>query len=131
MDADIQILKDLFDADSWAMMYECIFADDDTSFFPVSLIKSCVDYNYSYHSPDINKILFCGYDIGRKKDLSVLSALEPNNSKYELAIQDVYKQATFDSQKTILKEHLSSFKKAYIKYRYDRSWYELSRKYYK
>ncbi len=111
LDVDIQVLKDLFDADSWAMMYECIFADDDSSFFPIKLIKSCVK-DYMYYTPSYKNVLWSGYDIGRSKHLSVLSALERKEDKYILAICDIFKNATFESQKTVIKEHLNLYLKA-------------------
>jgi len=108
LDVDIQVLRDLFDSDSWGMMYECIFADDEASFFPIALIKSCVK-DYTYYAPNTKSILWSGYDIGRTKHLSVLSALDKVEGKYTLAILDSFKNATFESQKTILKEHLTLY----------------------
>lgn len=108
LDVDIDVLKDLFDSDSWGMMYECIFADDEASFFPISLIKSCVK-DYMYYAPNVKSILWSGYDIGRTKHLSVLSALEKIEGRYTLCILDRFKNATFESQKTILNEHLTMY----------------------
>lgn len=108
LDVDIKVLKDLFDSDSWGMMYECIFADDETSFFSISLIKSCVK-DYNYYLPEFKNILYSGYDIARSKHLSVLSSLEKIEDKFVLAIQDSYKNESFDAQRTILKEHLNLY----------------------
>lgn len=118
LDVDIDILKDLFDSDSWGMMYECIFADDEASFFPISLIKSCVK-DYMYYAPNVKSILWSGYDIGRTKHLSVLSALEKVEGRYVLAILDSFKNATFESQKTVLREHLTLYQNSNM--RIDRS----------
>jgi len=76
LQVDIQVLKDLFDAESWAAMYECQFVDDDLAFFPISLIKSCVDDKLEYQNINKKHITYAGYDIGRIKDLSVLAALQ-------------------------------------------------------
>jgi phage FluMu gp28-like protein/transposase-like protein len=111
LDVDIKVLRDLFDEDSWATMYECQFVDDDSSFFPISLIKSCVK-DYNYYTPNVQSILWSGYDIGRVKDLSVLSCLDKVEHRYVLAIQDVYKKASFESQKTILRDHLNVYLKS-------------------
>lgn len=113
LDVDIQVLKDLFDEDSWATMYECQFVDDDTSFFPISLIKSCVK-DYNYYMPNSNARLHSGYDIGRKKDLSVLSSLEKLESKYTLCILDCLKNATFESQRTIIKDHMNVYTNSFL-----------------
>ena len=114
LDVDIDILKDLFDADSWSSMYECQFIDDEKSFFPISLIKSCVDYNFSYGTPGKDKILFSGFDIGRKRDLSVLTALQQNNSKYDLILMDIFTKAPFDTQYSSIKDFLTNYPKAYL-----------------
>jgi len=111
LDVDIQVLRDLFDEDSWATMYECQFVDDDSSFFPISLIKSCVK-DYMYYTPNIQNVLWSGYDVGRTKDVSVLSAIDKVEGRYALAIQDVYKKATFEAQKTIIKDHLNVYQKS-------------------
>lgn len=111
LDVDIGVLKDLFDEDSWAMMYECIFADDDSSFFPVSLIRSCVK-DYGYYTPSHNKVLLSGYDIGRVKDLSVLSAFEEIEKRHTLCIQDIYEKASFDAQRVAIKDHLNVYQKS-------------------
>lgn len=111
LDVDIKVLRDLFDEDSWATMYECQFVDDDSSFFPISLIKSCVK-DYNYYTPSTQTILWSGYDIGRVKDISALSCLEKVQDRYILAIQDIYKKASFEEQKTILKDHLNVYLKS-------------------
>lgn len=114
LDVDIKVLRDLFDEDSWATMYECQFVDDDSSFFPISLIKSCVK-DYNYYTPANSARLWSGYDIGRKKDLSVLSSLENLLGRYTLCIQDTYQKVTFESQKTLVKDHLNVFRNANIR----------------
>ena len=111
LDVDIQVLKDLFDVDSWATMYECQFVDDDTSFFPISLIKSCVK-DYSYYMPNSGTVLWSGYDVGRVKDLSVLSAFEKTQKSYTLCIMDILKKATFEHQKTVVKDHMNVYLKS-------------------
>lgn len=111
LDVDVQVLRDLFDEDSWATMYECQFVDDDSSFFPISLIKACVK-DYMYYTPSRSNILWSGYDVGRVKDLSVLSALDKVEGRYALAIQDVYEKATFEAQKTIIKDHMNVYLKS-------------------
>ena len=111
LDVDVAILRDLFDEDSWATMYECQFVDDDSSFFPISLIKSCVK-DYSYYIPNSSSVLLSGYDVGRVKDLSVLSAFEKIESRHTLAIQDIYEKASFDAQKIAIKDHMTVFQKS-------------------
>lgn len=111
LDVDIQVLRDLFDEDSWAMMYECQFVDDESSFFPISLIKSCVK-DYGYYAPNVQNVLWSGYDIGRTKDISVLSALDKVGEGYVLAIQDTYRKMKFEAQKTAIRDHLNVYLKS-------------------
>ena len=113
---DLEVMRALFDEDTWATAYECQFVDDESSFFPISLIKSCVDVmSEGYHMPDFASFLRSGYDIGRKKDRSALASLEPQNGKYSLAVLDVLSKATFATQKTYLFDHLNLFKNSTIK----------------
>ncbi len=114
LDVDIQVLRDLFESDSWAMMYECVFADDKTSFFPISLIKSCVR-DYMYYMPQANNVLWSGYDVGRVADISVLSALDKVEGRYALAIQDIFERTKFEAQKTALRDHLKLYKKSNLR----------------
>lgn len=114
LDVDIEVLKDLFDVDSWAMMYECTFADDTSSFFPISLIKSCVK-DYMYYTPPYQNILWSGYDVGRVADISVLSALDKVEGRYALAIQDTFERTKFEAQKTAIRDHLKMYKKSNLR----------------
>jgi len=111
LDVDIEVLRDLFEADSWGMMYECIFADDNSSFFPMSLIKSCVK-DYMYYTPSYSNVLWSGYDVGRVADISVLSSFENVEGRYTLAIQDTFKKTAFEAQKTALRDHFKIYTKS-------------------
>ena len=112
---NIEKIKKLYDSDSFASAYECVFVDDSTAYFPVDLIKSCVDYNLSYHTAPNNQTLYCGYDIGRVKDLSVLSGgYRDKDEKYVVAIMDILKNASFIDQKEHLNAHLNSYPNALI-----------------
>ena len=113
LDVDIELLRDLFDAESFASAYECQFIDDEESFFPVSLIKSCV-HDYFYYTPDKNSILYAGYDIGRKRDLSVLAVMDKTEDFYTLAVLERLSRATFNEQKTFLENHLKFFKYSHL-----------------
>jgi phage FluMu gp28-like protein len=106
LEFDLQIMRDLFDADTWASAYECQFIDDESAFLPISLIKSCVDAQAHYYTPHHLSPLIAGYDIGRLKHLSALAALnQKEGGRYDLAIMDVLRKASFDEQKL----HLRSF----------------------
>jgi phage FluMu gp28-like protein len=106
---DLQIMQDLFDADTWASAYECQFIDDESALFSIALIKSCVDATANYYIPPSLSPLIAGYDVGRLKDKSSLGALEPQDGgKYNLAVMDVLRKASFEEQKTHLKSFMNT-----------------------
>ncbi len=109
LDFDLETMKSLFDADTWASAYECQFIDDDAAAFGIHLIKSCVDPNAVYFMPPSNSLLFAGYDIGRTKDKSALASIIPHKDIYKLANLEVLAKASFAEQKS----HLINFLKTY------------------
>lgn len=114
LDVDIDTLRALFDSDSWAMMYECIFVDDESALLPVSLIQSCVDHKLKIKSFSTEE-LRAGYDIGRKIDLSVLIAFASRDDKFVLATYDTYRKASFDAQRKAINDFLSLYQNSVIK----------------
>lgn len=68
------------DAESFDQEYMCIPADDDAKFLEYGLITACeysggADWQRPLEGPFTGR-LFCGVDIGRKKDLTVLWVVE-------------------------------------------------------
>lgn len=68
------------DAESFDQEYMCIAADDDAKFLEYGLITACeyasnTDWQRGLTGPFTGR-LFCGVDIGRKKDLTVLWVVE-------------------------------------------------------
>ncbi len=68
------------DAESFDQEYMCIPADDDSKFLEYGLITACeylgdTDWKRGLQGPFQGR-LFCGVDIGRKKDLTVLWVVE-------------------------------------------------------
>ncbi|OCR86424.1 hypothetical protein CFT13S00388_09195, partial [Campylobacter fetus subsp. testudinum] len=124
LDFDLETMRNLFDADTWASAYECQFVDDESSLLSIALIKSCVDDKASYYTPKSNQVIYAGYDIGRVSDRSTLAgvvlenetnrareqrSLSQGGGRYIVAMMDVLAKAKFDEQK----EHLTSFLKTY------------------
>ena len=114
LDVDIEVLRDLFDADSWAMMYECIFVDDESALLSVSLIQSCVDHQLRLGSQS-HEALRAGYDIGRKIDLSVLIAFAARGEKFIMSTLDTYRKASFDAQRTAISDFLDYHQNSMMK----------------
>ncbi|MSN96765.1 hypothetical protein F1B92_06255 [Campylobacter sp. FMV-PI01] len=106
---DLETMRALFDADTWASAYECVFIDDESSLLSISLIKSCIDERAGYFTPSSSTPLFCGYDIGRVHDRSTLAAIESNGDSYVLAMMEVFNKASFKEQENILTAHLKSY----------------------
>ncbi|MBR8466344.1 terminase family protein [Campylobacter sp. faydin G-140] len=109
LDFDLETMKALFDADTWASAYECVFIDDESSLLSIALIKSCVDEKLRYFSPPSDTPLFCGYDIGRVNDRSTLADVNSKDEIYELANMQVFAKASFKEQEEILKAHLRTY----------------------
>lgn len=68
------------DAESFDQEYMCVPADDDAKFLEYALITGCeytggADWKRALEGPFTGR-LFCGVDIGRKKDLTVLWVVE-------------------------------------------------------
>ncbi|AHE94371.1 terminase domain protein [Campylobacter fetus subsp. venerealis cfvi03/293] len=123
LDFDLETMRNLFDADTWASAYECQFVDDESSLLSIALIKSCVYDKASYYTPKSNQVIYAGYDIGRVSDRSTLAGVVledvtnrargqrslSQGGRYIVAMMDVLAKAKFDEQK----EHLTSFLKTY------------------
>jgi phage FluMu gp28-like protein len=87
---DIEELREgLNDEDAWAQEYECRFIDDSSILLTYEMITACQDQllaqPYSVNEFTIDEELeasltggelFAGLDVGRKKDLSVLTVIE-------------------------------------------------------
>ena len=109
LDFDLETMRNLFDADTWASAYECQFIDDESSLLSIALIKSCVDDKLSYSTPSSKEPLLAGFDVGRISDRSSLALLSLDKDKYTLQAMDILAKATFKEQE----DHISGFLKTY------------------
>lgn len=106
---DLETMRNLFDADTWASAYECQFVDDESALFSIALIKSCVDTSMRYYTPHHLSPLIAGYDVGRVKDSSALAALnQKEGGKYDLCVLDVLRKAGFAEQKLHLRTFMNT-----------------------
>lgn len=116
------------DDDTWQQEYMCEPVDEATAFLSYDLIRSCeqevfkVDEAIGVHKGKTWKItvmtrpgysienfegdLFLGYDVGRKKDLSVLWLLRRNGKSLETLRVLTMEKTPFKMQKKHLYEHL-------------------------
>ena len=88
--------------------------DDEQSFFPMELLFRCVDpdENYGFYKDfeefrkNLRGIPYAGFDVGRRKNPSVLAILELLGDKYYLRMLIPMHKMGFDEQKFQLTEAL-------------------------
>jgi len=85
---DIAQLKEgIDDEDGWTQEFECKFVDEATAFLTYDMIAACADEllgdEIGYEQFDLSVLdgnfkgdIYCGVDIGRKKDLTVITLEE-------------------------------------------------------
>lgn len=109
LEFDLETMRALFDADTWASAYECVFIDDENSLLSINLIKSCVDSKFGYYQPTSDTPLLCGYDIGRVNDRSSLACVKSIENTYEVAMMEIYAKAKFKEQEDVLSAHMRTY----------------------
>lgn len=103
---DLETMRDLFDADTWASAYECVFIDDENALLSVELIKSCIkDYQVTNVSKNVPQ--YAGYDVGRTKDRSAHISIYDDNGIKKLCVLDVLAKASFENQESNLSNFLT------------------------
>ena len=94
------------DAESFDQEYMCIPADDDSKFLEYGLITACeylggTDWKRNLQGPFQGR-LFCGVDIGRKKDLTVLWVVEQlGDVFYTRHVETMEKMRKSDQEKVL------------------------------
>ena len=102
---DLETMRDLFDADTWASAYECQFIDDENALLSVELIKSCIkDYAPALPAKSIPQ--YVGFDVGRTKDRSAHIAVYDEGGVKKLSVLDVIAKASFEAQENLLIDFL-------------------------
>ncbi|MBE2984657.1 transposase [Campylobacter sp. RM6883] len=102
---DLETMRDLFDADTWASAYECQFIDDENALLSVELIKSCIK-DYAPALPAKSVPQYAGFDVGRTKDRSAHIAVFDENGVKKLSVLDVIAKASFEAQENLLIDFL-------------------------
>lgn len=81
-DLKIEPIKAMMDLDSFKQEYCNTFLGEADSFFPLKLIKECIDENLEYEEVPTGP-LYGGVDIGRKKDWTTMILVrKPRNTDY-------------------------------------------------
>ena len=100
---DIELIKRNFDEQSFRQEYMCEFVDESTSYFPYSLIRSNIGEPIAEGGG-----LYCGIDIGRKRDLTVIYILRKLGEKfYTVAIEELKNEA-FEVQMAAVRNVLTT-----------------------
>jgi len=94
------------DEATWRAAYECQFVDEAHALLPYDLLLARVDETLSYHLNGKTLCepgdLYAGYDVGRKRDLSVLIVLERIKKEFRWRGAVELREAPFDEQFELL-----------------------------
>jgi len=91
---------DCFDEVTWLEEFCCQPIDEATAFLSYDVIKNCIGQVDNYSTK--NGQIFCGFDIGRRNDLSVISTIIKYNSKFILKDLKIFEKTPFSEQKEFL-----------------------------
>lgn len=94
-----EVRDDCNDSETWLQEYCCIPLDSTTAFMPYDLIESCESEDVLKNLDETTGDLFVGVDVGRKKDLTVIWALELLESTFYTRIMIVLEKTRFAIQK--------------------------------
>lgn len=95
------------DQQTWDQEYLCIRRADNNSLLTYDLIQGCEEQNLQLAGeiadlPRGGKTLYAGYDVGRKKDLSVLWVIEKVGDVYWTRMVRTLSQVNFAAQEDLL-----------------------------
>lgn len=98
----IEELQGLFDSESWAMMYECHYAEDGTALLSWDLLSRIATTSVSAHLPA--GPVWVGVDVGRVNDRTAIAIVEQDKERFRLARLDEHKGRSFGAQRSIILE---------------------------
>ena len=93
------------DEDIWRQEYFCEFLANDTTYFPLDLIRACERIPAPEAPPDAPR--FLGVDIGRAHDLTAIAELAAVGPELRLVDLETIERAPFAEQREILWSRLS------------------------
>ena len=94
---------------AWKSEYLCEFIDDEDVLLPYEVIQSCEEENIEVD--DLRLLrgdVFVGVDIGRRRDLTVISILEKLGSVFYLRRLEILRNVSFSEQFKVI-DHIASF----------------------
>lgn len=96
------------DESTWRACYLCEFIDEQYALLPYDLLRARTDESLPYHA-DLGRLrgtVYAGYDVGRRRDLSVLALVEPTPQGLVSRGFVELRQAPFDVQEKLLADLL-------------------------
>ena len=93
------------DEDIWRQEYFCEFLANDTTYFPLDLIRNCERIPAPEAPPDAPR--FLGVDIGRAHDLTAIAELAAVGEELRLVDLETIERAPFAEQRELLWSRLS------------------------
>ena len=93
------------DEDIWRQEYFCEFLANDTTYFPLDLIRACERIPAPEAPPDAPR--FLGVDIGRAHDLTAIAELAAVGEELRLVDLETIERAPFAEQRELLWSRLS------------------------
>ncbi len=93
---DVELLRRNTDEETFRQEFLCEFIDEATSFFPYTLIRSCVGETLMIGNEGEN---FLGIDVGRHKDLTVMTVMSAVGKRFCFKRSEVLKNCDFKTQR--------------------------------
>ena len=93
------------DEDIWRQEYFCEFLANDTTYFPLDLIRNCERIPAPEAQPDAPR--YIGVDIGRAHDLTAIAELAAVGEELRLVDLETIERAPFAEQRELLWSRLS------------------------
>ncbi|KAA0257226.1 hypothetical protein FHQ18_11720 [Deferribacter autotrophicus] len=103
LDVDIEALRrGCPDEDTWKTEYLCEFADENETLLSYELIQSCESDCKISDVRELKGDIFLGIDVGRRKDLTVISIVEMLGEILYLRHLEILKKVPFEEQFNII-----------------------------
>ena len=80
----------------WTREMEAEFAEDENSFFPLSLVNGCVDGQLEYTAFEAkisDRLIYLGVDFGKHRDHSVVAAIDYDNESRKARLIHIHRFA--------------------------------------
>ncbi len=80
----------------WTREMEAEFAEDENSFFPLSLVNGCVDGQLEYTGFEAkisDRLIYLGVDFGKHRDHSVVAAIDYDNESRKAILIHIHRFA--------------------------------------